>query len=321
MNSTETTTNLSQNNKIVSWIKFNTKTGKIYSISNTEIFSNQADIGIIQTTNPLALSARKQSLRKFSVKWDLFNECWDIAQDTGVLVIQDLNYPIYEITTNNPNTSDINVKIFKKLDLLEISANISSIKNSMNLSEIYQIITPSTVNMNLYLADKNDPDRYIATIPIEPNDLVKNGTIQLKLDNITDYVKWEDVSIHTRKVFNDYSIEFIDTVITKKSINNRPLQTADYAEGHIEISNVDGKVIVTSHINETNSYMVSGRNNLMFMVSDDIIDNIVGVFYVSTGQLIKKDILSIDIDFEWPVNPVLTYKNKYLNVTVVGGNQ
>jgi len=321
MNSTETTTNLSQNNKIVSWIKFKTKTGKIYSISNTEIFSNQADIGIIQTTNPLALSARKQSLRKFSVKWDLFNECWDIAQDTGVLVIQDLNYPIYEITTNNPNTSDINVKIFKKLDLLEISANISSIKNSMNLSEIYQIITPSTVNMNLYLADKNDPDRYIATIPIEPNDLVKNGTIQLKLDNITDYVKWEDVSIHTRKVFNDYSIEFIDTVITKKSINNRPLQTADYAEGHIEISNVDGKVIVTSHINETNSYMVSGRNNLMFMVSDDIIDNIVGVFYVSTGQLIKKDILSIDIDFEWPVNPVLTYKNKYLNVTVVGGNQ
>ena len=62
------------------------------------------------------------------------------------------------------------------------------------------------------------------------------------------------------------------------------------------------------HISNSNSNVLNLRTQ-----PDNSIDNLVGAFEVPVGSLLQKD-SRVNLNFKWPDNPLLIYKNNYITV-------
>ena len=55
-------------------------------------------------------------------------------------------------------------------------------------------------------------------------------------------------------------------------------------------------------------------STLQFLVCDGEIDNFVGAFEIPAHDIINEDDISIDVDFNIPLNPLFIFKNKQIAV-------
>ena len=88
-------------------------------------------------------------------------------------------------------------------------------------------------------------------------------------------------------------------------------------KNNININVVDNVMHIKSKITESEVYYFEGRNKLRIVVCDSNVDNLVGAFEVSVDQLLH-DTSKLDINFKWPEDPILLYKNNYLAVSTDG---
>lgn len=301
------------------WIKFNPDTGKIFAISSDLIEDADDACLVIESTSEIALEARTAKLRRYRVKRSVFNDEWEILGRSKRLVIRDADYPIYRIADRDSRVTDIHVKMFKDTGEIEVKSNREQIKSSMNLSAIHEIVSTDDIHMNMYITSKTDPDVYLGKMDIDPVELIVDGRQRFELSDVTRHMDWKDICIYTRRIFNKYSYEITTTELDIEDINNRRIQTSVHSDGHLVVAYTGNNVRVYSHITEENSHVVSNNKSLMFLISDDIIDNMVGVFYVSVQDIIENDFVDIDIDFEWPTNPIALYNNARIRVKMAGG--
>lgn len=319
MSATEITTDTSTNSNepLTCWIKFKETNGKIYSISATPIDESDEYI-VVQSQSEYLADAKKTSLRKYVMTWSTLTDEWMLTPKRSKLVLRNSDYKIHQIPHNAPWTADINVVAYKDNSTFEVSVNIDHLKSSMNLESLNEIVKSDDVHMNMYLTSKYDPDLYLGTLKLNPEQVIVNGTVSKKVPDISKHIDWQDLVIHTRKMFTSYSFS-IDTVkLERNEVNNRLINTSNSEQGHIEIQRVPGGIKVLSHINETNSYIISNVKHLLLLVSDDIIDNIVGSFSLDTDKLINKKSFVEYLDFEWPDDPIVSYRNNILEIKLIG---
>ncbi len=303
------------------WVTYDKKTSKVKGVSPTSVTSKKFSVVESENECCLRILSGTQSLRNFGMVWDMAKDRWDIGEKSYKLKIRQLSRKLFNIVDNNPLNSDVHITFNMTKNIMNISVNYENLKRSMNLMGIHEISKEEGTLFNLYITKKNNPDFLIQSIAIEPESLLKNETIDYKLININTFNEWKDLSIYTRPIFRKYSVEYIteEVISDYTEEKNTSLQQAatgsNEISAHIDIYKISDRVIqLTSNISESSKYAMSGKKGLKFLVGDSTIDNLAGGFSIKTDELLNNKDINITLDFEFPDNPVIIYKNKYVSV-------
>ena len=306
------------------WIKYQTDTGKVIGLSSNELKSTNKKHGVTTTYNELCRKLIRGTVpfKACSVVWDVESEAWDIDLKQDVLSINQSNTNfLYQIQEKPATKSDVLIRVYKKEHIVEVSVNIENIKKSMNLTAINDIANKENALLNLYFTKKNDPDYLIQSVEVDPLLLFKRKTVQFKLP--TD---WDDVSLFTRPIFKNYSLEIFERYIPTRLAENKStlLQhsvTSD-KDAHLLITAANNTIHIHSNLDAKQSYLLDTHkftdSMLQFLVCDESIDNFVGAFEVPAKHIINEDDISIDVDFDIPLKPLFIFKNKHIAVNFTG---
>jgi len=315
---TETLTRPQQNVKHTYYVVFNDQ-GKIFKINGTAPAVITEGMNQIETTNPACakIIQGKASLKKYGMIWDVIKEKWDIDLRSTTLIIESKHNKLLPFTQDIiPDDAEIFVKAFYNSSKVLVQANKYKIKSSKNLGDITEISTKETNLLDIYITRKNDPDHLISTIEIDPLLLFKEGVQVIDLGtNITKKVDWNNISLYTKQVFNDYGWSLTSTMSTNKDGLNKIVQSSKTkTKTDINIKVVDNTLNITSELNESQLYYFGGKNSLKVVVCDTVVDNFVGAFEIKADALIRNK-ADTTINFKWPKKPLLIYKNNYLTVS------
>jgi hypothetical protein len=262
------------------------------------------------------------ALKACSVVWDVENEIWDIDLKTDVLSINHVNSNfLFNIKEKPATDADVFIRVYKNEHIVEVSVNIENIKKSMNLTAINEIANKENTLLNLYFTKKNDPDYLMQSIEVDPLLLFRRKSAQFRL-----LLDWDDVSLFTRQIFKNYSLEiferYIPTMVTENK--NTLLQQAITSDrdAHLCITASGNTINIHSNIDAKQDYLLDKDryvdSMLKFLVCDESIDNFVGAFEVPSHKIINEDDVSIDVDFDIPLNPLFIFKNKHMAVNFTG---
>jgi len=319
-------TNIESNTKLKQtwWIKYHSDTGKIVGLSSKMLTSGNKKHSITTTHNELCRKLIKGtvSFKACSIVWDVENEIWDIDLKQDVLSINEVNSNfLYQIKETPATKSDLLIRVYRKENIVEIAVNIENIKKSMNLTAINDIANKENALLNLYFTKKNDPDYLIQSMEVDPLMLFKRKSALYRIP-----LDWDDVSLFTRQIFKNYSLEiferYIPTMVTENK--NTLLQQAITSDrdAHLCITTSGNTINIHSNIDAKQDYLLDKDryvdSMLKFLVCDESIDNFVGAFEVPSHKIINEDDVSIDVDFDIPLNPLFIFKNKHIAVNFTG---
>lgn len=318
---TETTLGISKK-KRTWWIKYDVSNNKILGVSTKEIQPSKK-FNVIESSSDICrdISRGRTRLRDCGLVWDFENECWDIDYKSDTLVLQEFSSRLYKIEENTPFSSDCHLRLYKEDGILEMSVNYENIKKHLNLSNISSIVKDDNTLFNLYFTHRNDPDYLILSVSVDPMTLMRRRKVRLDVSSIVSSADWNNISIFTRPILHKYTIEYLDKEIRSDYVLNKNtvLQRADATHGaHVTVSAKKRRAVVNNFIEPSQEYVVANQKDLKFLVCDGTIDNIVGAFGVTTDDLYKYKTFECDLDFDWPVSPIVVYKNKYLSVKLIG---
>jgi hypothetical protein len=302
------------------WITYDKKTSQVKGVSPTLVTSKK--FSVVESKNECCqrILSGNHSLRNFGMVWDMANDRWDIGEKSYRLNIRQLSRKLFNIVNNNPLNSDVHLTFNMTKNIMNIRVNYENLKRSMNLMGIHEISKEEGTLFNLYITKKNNPDFLIQSISIDPESLLKNKTIDYELINIKTFNEWKDLSVYTRPIFRRYSVEYITEEVTsdyaeEKNATLQKVTNSDKGTAHIDIYKLSNRLIkLTSNISESSKYVMSGRKGLKFLVGDGTIDNLAGGFSVKTTELLNNKDVKVNLDFDFPDNPIIVYINKYVSV-------
>jgi hypothetical protein len=302
------------------WVTFDEKTSKVKGVSPTHVRSKK--FTVIESHNDCCLhilSGRK-NLRNYGMIQELSTGKWDIGEKSYRLDIRQLSKKLFKIEDHNPFNSDAHITFFTDDNMMNVQINYENLKRSMNLMGINEIARQAGTLLNLYITKKNNPDFLIQSISINPEELLKTGSIDYELIKIGTFNDWKDLSVYTRPIFKHYSVEYTQESIhsnhnmkTRSSLQRADINVENTA--HIDIEKIDERTIqLINNISDTSKYILAGRSKLKFLIGDSTIDNLVGGFVVESDKILNNKDIKINLDFDFPDNPVIVYKNKHISV-------
>jgi hypothetical protein len=316
------------------WVRFTPNNGKIFQISPREIQISAADTDvfqIIKTQDP-DLCARAVAgaipLRQLYVITDPISGEFSVAQKSRRLnlgsdsVIGSRHQNRIEKLRHREYADDaVTVTVHNQNNSLMVSINESVIKRTLGLSDIHEVAAAGNERiMDLYLSRHNNPDLLEHTVCVNILQLFHEKRFLVKLPTKLNLA---DISIWTVPVLGEYSLVHTGHLIETDAVL-RPHAVIQRVENsmrpaHVVIEKNTNGVVLTSTISESDKLAGVANKRLNFIVSSSTIDNMVGTFSIDTNQLLDQPApIPVPIDFEWPENPVIAYKNKYLVINYQG---
>lgn len=318
---TETLIKPEQNNNRTYFIVFDTQ-GKIHKINSSPVSELTDDtLTQIESTNPVCKKLLKgtASIKKFGIIWDVVKEKWDISRRNSTLVLESNNNKLLPfIFDTDKEDTEIFVNIFYNDGTAVIYANRDKIKSIKNLSDIKEITTEETDLLDIYITKQNDPDYLIAIIKADPLTLFKWGEQVIKLDSkITNNIGWQKVSMYTKPVFKNYGWNLIasENQVPASGTNTVVQTSSNEDKKNININVVDNKLTITSMLDKQHESYFEGQRNLRIIVCNKDPDNFIGSFNIPVDLLFKNKSNTTIIDFKWPEEPLLLYKNNYVTIS------
>lgn len=307
------------------YVKFDVNSGKILQMSIAPIEQVPLDhILVLETENQIVEQVLNGNLskRKIGPVFDIENNKWEIGEKSRHLHLRELSTRLIQVTDHkNPDSSDINVTVYRQDGTMDIKANLGTIKKNMNLADISEISkSAETGLLNLYFTRKGDPDYLISSVQVDPVILLRSKKLQYKLpDDMAKHTEVENISIFTRPVFHSYNLNILDKFIqSDKNLGKmRVLQVAEeHDDSHLTMVRNGNTIKVQSFIDVATNHISS--NNVKFLICDKHVDNPVGGFAIPADQLNDHAQLEIPLDFKWPADPLVIYKAPGFVISYLG---
>ncbi len=307
------------------YVKFDVNSGKIMQMSMAPLKEDpMSHIKVTQTENPLVgqVIAGTFSKRAIGPMFDIETNTWEIGKKGTKLHLKELSTRLTQVTqNNNPNAVDISVDIYKADKTMEISANIGIIKKNMNLADVAEISKSKDAGLlNLYFTRKGDPDYLVTSIQVDPTILLRAKKLKYNLpEDVTKYSALEEISIFTRPIFHSYSLQILDKFVESDYYlgKHTVVQVAkEQSPYHATLLRNGSSVKVTSFIGNDAKHLFTS-NQIRFVVCDNDIDIPVGTFTVDSADLFNGN-STVDLDFDWPEKPLITYKARGLVISYLG---
>ena len=260
-------------------------------------------------------------MTQYGMVWDIMNSKWDIGVRSTKLIIESTDNKLIPFVKNAfPGNTEIFARIYYDSKKIEVESNRSNIASIKNLSDITEIANFDTKLLDIYITKKHDPDYLIYTINLDPLTLFREGKQVITFtDAIDSKADWQDISLYAKSVFNNYGWSLVSDNSAPAIQTNKLLQYSNVEDNNsINISVVDNIMNITSKLTTAETYYFSGRKTLKIIVCDGHIDNLAGAFEIPVNQLLQET-SELEINFNWPENPLLLYKNNYLKISTHNG--
>lgn len=316
---TEILTEPEQNNNRTYFIVFDTN-GKIRKINSSPSELKDESLTQVESTNPICKKLIKgnTSLKKYGVIWDIVNEKWEIDRiDTRLTLKTIATSKIIQFDHNiDKKSAEIFVSIYTSDNTVVVYANKDRIKGMRNLTDIQEISTNKT--LDIFVTKKNDPDYLLTVLKLDPLTLFVKGSQVINLDtNIIEHVDWNNISMYTKPVFNNYGCTLIGQKYTETGpVANTILQSQNAKDKDIiNINVVDNVLYVKSHLASDRDYYFGDYRYLKVLVCDNSPDKLVGSLDLPVDKLLSNKNYNTTIYFNWPKKPLLLYKNNYITIS------
>lgn len=301
------------NQKTTWWVRFNEKTGKIIEINVSEITTANDFEQIFQTENTMVddIMKRKISIKKCSVFWDDSVKNWEIAEKTNTLVLDytEKNKIVSIPQIDSTQVVDMAVAIYKDVGILRLTPDLKSLKKSMNLADINEIKKHDGVLLNIYITHKNNPDRLIDTLSINPLDIFKNPYLDIDISPVTRYIDYDNIGLYTRPIFKTYGLVLYNS--GSDTLNDKTFKFMKLAKDNgadLLITRTETGISIRNNIENTS--LLQHLKELRFLVCDQYPDNVYGGFTVPAKMFMdpQNNEIAVDTTFDWPKDPVIFYK-------------
>jgi hypothetical protein len=227
---------------------------------------------------------------------------------------------IEQLKSRDSSDDAVTVTLHDENKSLMLSINEAVIKRTLGLSDILEVASAGNERiMDLYLSRKHNPDLLEHTVRVDIQKLFSEKKFLAQLPELD----FSDISIWTVPVLGEYSLVHTGHLILTDAVL-RPYAVIQRVENskrpaHVVIQKTDSGIVLKSLMLKSDKLVGVANKRLNFIVSSSTIDNMVGIFSIDTNQLLDQPApVHIPIDFEWPENPVIAYKNKYLVITYQG---
>lgn len=316
------------------WIKFSQVDGKIFQISPREIPLSDSDIqrGLMVSSTDSELCQKVTSsqigIRRVIMLPDPISGEYNIAEKSRKLDLTSESsidsvkqYQITKLELKSTPDCAVSVTMHCNANTISVEINESVIRRRLGLSEIHEVASAGNERiMDLYLSQANNPDRLEHTVKVNISELFRTGRFKAHLPEELDP---RTLSVWTVAVLGDYDLSIASDLIESDAVlrpyaniqrvfnNNKP--------AHVTILKTPAGIVLKSSISDPNKYPTIANKQLHFIVSSSTIDNMVGVLSVHANELFNQEQPTpVNIDFDWPENPVIAYKNRYLVVNYQG---
>lgn len=314
---------MNEQNDSYHWIRFNKETHRLLQVSAREITSKNSKQICAKIQDDLCSEIRlgKTNMHDCTVIHDVVKDDWCLIKKSDKIALRHIGNRLYRIPTGRFDYNEINLRIYPSSSIMDIMVNINVLKQNFRIKKITSIVNADKNLFNLFFCKRGDPDNLMGTVEFDPEMLLNHRVIRMDLSFLNKHADWNDIAVFTRPIFNSYSIEYSQVAIEVNDAfeNNRPLQVSiPDNTAHINIHVRRGTACVTSNLTEQQEYLLNGTKSLKFIVCDGIIDNMLGAFEVSCNDLLLNKTVIKPLNFDWPEQPIIVYKNKELTVSHKG---
>jgi hypothetical protein len=303
------------------WVRFNEHSGKILGISKKPIIESDK-YTILETKNKLCLDVLKHGSRNYVVRWDPVSNGWELGDTHSRLYLTNYDFPFTDVSISEPLGASIQFQVSLSTNELYMYVDKEQVKAEFNLSEISSLVYDENKRyFDLYITTKNNPDRLLSTINVDTEQLFREGYMVYNLSTVTRWTNIKDISIFVKKVFKKYSLEFLEHVVEVDVDSSTPLDViaGPSKESHITIlKKNERQILILFNSEETQKFKLRALKHLKILVSDAKIDNVVGAFSIDTIHLVQYSSYLLDLDFNFPDEPVMIYRNKQISINYKG---
>jgi hypothetical protein len=312
------------------WARFNKINGRILAITskkiNNSLIENNSDELIAEIDNPVCrdILRGKTNKKNYAILWDFNNERWNLDVKSTTLLIRPSDNKLTPIKLENPkDICDIHITIFKQDQTIFVSANLKNIAETMNLADIGYISTSESKLLDLFITKKNDPDYLVHVIPIDPEKLLNQQNLLIKLpEKINKIIDWDNVSIYTKPVFKHYGLDIRSNSVKNDIVNSQKkiLYSVNYdkSESDINIYVDNGSLCVKSKLTENQIFYFGGKTKFKIIYCEQYIDNLIGKLEFDVAILSGPKEIKLPLPKDWPANPLLVHRNKKIRISYTG---
>lgn len=310
------------------WVRFQKHNGKLISITPRQINDSILDKNelLAEVNNPVCrdIIRGSKSKKDYAILWDFKNECWCLDVKSTTLELKPVDNklrPIPESTAKE--VCDLHVTLYKNDRTVLVYANLRNITESMNLADISFISASESKLLDLYITKKNDPDYLVHIINVDAEQLINyERTLVTLPEDISKIIDWDNISIYTKPVFQNYGLEIRRGNGKDSQVNSdkHTLYSANYQEeeSDINIYVLNDKLCFDSKLNENHIHYFGGRTKFNVLVCDQQIDHFVGNIELDVAAICGERIYKFDLPDDWPDNPLIVHRNKKVRISYTG---
>jgi hypothetical protein len=246
----------------------------------------------------------QENRKKFIVSYDEENNL-DIMRKDEILRLRPSDSKLYEIPKSKSKNWDIRARVYTKNSKLLIEINPLSIKKLTQYTFRKQVLINNESDLTLYIIKNNFPDYLIDIVPVDPVELLEHGFIVYDIADISKHVGFSDVSLMTRRCFEHYKLEIINSelVIAQSGFTKNQganVKTVKHHDvGHIELKQTGNKLTVRANITPDEFYDLGlFEEKLPLYIVGETQDHYIDVMYLDVKALRKlQEINYTGVDF------------------------
>ncbi len=307
------------------WVYYNDWTGQILSVGRHEIDGNKAPF--IVTDDPIAQKIIDGVANEhyYNVALDRDNTFKVMEKDETVRLRQ-LEEALFEIPPVKLSKWDIRCKIYNVNKKMVFEINDNSLRRLSSFKLKRELKVESEHSLQFFITERNNPDKLLEIIDIEPEALLKNKNICINVEDLLKYINLADIGILTRRQFENYYFEvindkYIETDISTNVYKNDQIHRAlniDISDSHVSFVQHDGYISLSSNVSaeQLDDLGLYDRFMTFYIVGttpDDLIDQLsINMAKLRVGQAIsfEADFDIDDVNFVYHNPKLIVSKNK-----------
>lgn len=309
-----------QKSKPKYYIYFNDWTGEILSVGSS--LRTDTPAPYIETEDPIArrIVQGTEADKNYVISSDRRHE-EHLVKKSEYLQLRKQEDSLFLLPIHARHDWDVRVRLYSENDMLVIEANRDMINRLIAHNIRREILIDTRVYFEFYLVRSNDPDYLVKIIDVDAKTLINHGKVALSISDIIPHVNLNNISILTRRYFENYHFEvlddrFIDSIEQEQEqLKNQLWQFVNAGvDAHIDFKQ-QGEIVEISNIvsaEQLNDIGVHQRRMTFYIVGQTP-DEYLTKFSVDIGKLRmgQKEKFSVDFDI---MDANILYHNPALRV-------
>ena len=207
-------------------------TKNTFDTADEYVVTENADAGMVASGH--------LNKNEYCISYNTATDKLDFMKRSDAGVFREPEDLLYRIPEGG--AGDIGVKLYPTQNIMCVDISKTTKNKLLWGLRIQDISNPQGSQLNIYITEKNNPDMLIAQVQIDPVELVQEERLIIEIPtNIQRHANWNNISLFTRRLFENYTYTIYETFIDQDPKNDLRINMSANDDLHVSISNtIDG---------------------------------------------------------------------------------